>query len=342
MNKDNNKVCAVDGSGSQLKDLSCAPVSPFFDERLRKCGVFPLISKDAISTMQMNICRICNLSCKHCHVQAGPNRTEAMPREVMAQGLRIMAEHRINNLDITGGAPELNPHFQWLIEEAARIDRHIIVRTNLTVMDSNEFEHIPEFLAMNGAELVCSLPYYSEKDADRVRGAGVFRSSIKMLRRLNGLGYGIEGSGLTLNLMYNPGGAFLPATQQGLESEYRRALQGRCGVVFSNLFTLGNFPVGRFLTFLIDSGNIHSYMERLANAFNPDTIPGVMCRDQISLSWDGYLYDCDFNQMLGLQTVERHVSDCKKEDLFNREIAVHNHCYACTAGNGSSCGGAIV
>ena len=327
---------------AQLADIEGIENLQFFREELCKMGVAPLKSKGTISTMQMNIGLVCNLSCKHCHVEAGPNRTEVMSQDIMEHGLRIMSECGISKLDITGGAPELNPHFTWLVEEAAKRNLHVIVRTNLTVLDDENFEYLPEFFAKNRVEVVCSLPYYTEKNADRIRGNGVFNSSIKMLKRLNELGYGREGSSLTLNLVYNPGGAFLPGAQEGIEVDYRKALQSQYGVTFTNLFALGNFPVGRFLTFLKESGNLQPYMQKLASVFNPDTVAGVMCRDQISLSYDGKLYDCDFNQALGLPCEAKHISTCDKQDIFKRDIAVSNHCYACTAGSGSSCGGAVV
>jgi len=313
-----------------------------FTEKLEESGVHSLKSKETIQTMQMNVGKICNLSCKHCHVEAGPQRTESMSQAIMAQGLQVMADHGIKTLDITGGAPELNPNFPWLIQKATKLNLQVMTRTNLTVLDDEKYGWIPEFYAEHQVEVVSSLPYYTEKDADRMRGNGVFQSSIKMLKALNTLGYGQEGSSLKLNLVYNPGGAFLPAAQQGIEADYRRVLLNQYGITFNNLFVIGNFPVGRFLTFLRNSGNLQRYMEQLAGAFNPSTVQNVMCRDMISLSWDGYLFDCDFNQMLGLPDSPKHISACRKEDLCVREITVHNHCYACTAGSGSSCGGTVV
>ncbi|SHN57981.1 arsenosugar biosynthesis radical SAM (seleno)protein ArsS [Desulfitobacterium chlororespirans] len=328
-------------SDSQLESLNSLKIKSF-TERLEEAGVLPLKSKETIQTMQMNVGKICNLSCKHCHVEAGPLRTESMSQAVMAQGLQVMADHGIKTLDITGGAPELNPNFPWLIQEAKKLNRQVMTRTNLTVLDDEKYGWMPEFYAEHQVEVVSSLPYYTEKDADRMRGNGVFQSSIKLLKKLNELGYGREGSSLKLNLVYNPGGAFLPAAQQGIEADYRRVLLDQHGITFDSLFAIGNFPVGRFLTFLRNSGNLQRYMEQLAGAFNPSTVQNVMCRDMVSLSWDGYLYDCDFNQMLGLPDSPQHISTCRKEDLCQREIAVHNHCYACTAGSGSSCGGSVV
>ncbi|NLI92522.1 MAG: DUF3641 domain-containing protein [Peptococcaceae bacterium] len=257
---------------------------------------YPLKSNRTMETMQINIGKICNLSCKHCHVEAGPNRTESMTQNTMAQCLQVMADYDIKTLDITGGAPELNPNFMWLIQEAAHLRRHVMLRTNLTLLDKPGYNHLPEFFARNRVELVSSLPYYSSKDADRQRGNGVFQNSIDVLRGLNDLGYGQEKSGLKLHLAYNPGGAFLPAPQQAIEADYRRVL----------------------------------------------TLSNPMCRNQISVSWDGYLYDCDFNQMLGLPFSPRSISKLCLADFQERQICVNNHCYACTAGSGSSCGGTVV
>jgi len=315
---------------------------PAFEDTLAENDITMLKSNNSIPVMQMNIGKICNLSCAHCHVEAGPGRTELMSRDIMSSGLDAMVENDIKTLDITGGAPELNPDFTWLVEQAVKRGRKVMVRSNLTVLDDEKLAHIPKLLAENKVELVCSLPYYSEKDTDKVRGDGVFKSSVKILQMLNNLGYGAEGGDLILNLVYNPGGAFLPGAQQSLEEDFRLRLKSGFGITFNNLYAIGNFPVGRFLTFLKQSGNFDEYMEKLYYGFNPDTLDNVMCKDQISLSYDGYLYDCDFNQALGLSRNKLHISDCKKEDLSGREIATANHCYACTAGSGSSCGGAVV
>ncbi|HHV65445.1 MAG TPA: radical SAM/Cys-rich domain protein [Peptococcaceae bacterium] len=326
---------------SQLDTLESVGIKTFV-EKLKEIQAFPLKSGDHINIMQINIGKVCNLSCKHCHVEAGPQRTEIMSQEIMAQCLQVMNDHQIKTLDITGGAPELNPNHQWLIRQATEINRHVITRCNLTVLNDKNYAHLPEFYAEHKVEVVASLPYYTQKNTDRMRGDGVFQSSIEVLKQLNKLGYGREGSDLKLNLVYNPGGAFLPPAQQGIEADFRRNLLDQYGITFNSLYAIGNFPVGRFLTFLQKSGNLQPYMEKLVAAFNPETVSGVMCRDQISVSWDGYLFDCDFNQMLNLSCKPKHISDCKAEDLNGREIAVHNHCYACTAGSGSSCGGAVV
>lgn len=314
-------------------------VQPFIN-KLQEIEAYPLISSQ-MKTMQINLGKLCNQRCKHCHVDAGPHRKESMNRETMAECLRVVAENKIENLDITGGAPEMNPNLPWLITEASQLGCHIIVRSNLTVLDIEEYTYLPEFFAEHKVEVVSSLPYYSEKDTDRQRGQGVFLTSIKILKRMNELGYGLEDSGLQLNLVYNPGGAFLPPSQSAIEDDFRKALLSKYGIHFNKLFTITNVPVGRFLSFLHESGNLNRYMERLSNCFNPATVNGVMCRNQISVGWDGQVYDCDFNQMLGLVCTPGHIKDITPGALREREIMLHNHCYACTAGAGSSCGGEV-
>lgn len=316
-------------------------VTPFA-ERLKEAKLFPLLSAPAIKTMQMNIGKVCNLMCKHCHVEAGPQRTESMSREIMAQCLQVAADEKIKTLDITGGSPELNSHLPWLIKEASRLGCHIMLRTNLTLLDSKQYAHFPELFATHHVELVSSLPYYTEKTTDRQRGNGVYQTSIKVLTQLNELGYGQENGRLILNLVYNPSGAFLPAPQKAIEADYRRVLLKEHGIRFNGLFNITNLPVGRFLTFLYDSGNLESYMKRLADSFNPATVSGLMCREQISVGWDGQLYDCDFNQMLGLNCHPGHIAEFDRAAFREREIRLANHCYGCTAGSGSSCGGAVV
>ena len=327
---------------TQLTDLENVDSIPFFAEKLRDIGAYPLMSNKKLQTLQMNICRVCNLSCKHCHVEAGPHRTEVMSREIMERGLALMADCGITDLDITGGCPELNPDFEWLIEQSTKQGLKVMVRTNLTILDDEKYKHLPEFFAKHKLDVSCSLPYYTAGNTDKARGSGVFNTSIEVIKKLNALGYGRDNSGLTLNLVYNPGGAFMPAIQQRIEADYRDALLSQFGVTFTQLFTIGNFPVGRFLSFLKQSGNLTQYMEKLDALFNSETVSGVMCRNQISLSWDGYIYDCDFNQMLGLCDEPKHISNATKDDVMGREITVHNHCYVCTAGSGSSCGGAVV
>lgn len=295
---------------------------------------------DAVHTLQMNVGRLCNLSCKHCHVSCGPDRKEIMPREVAADCLRAVISQNIQTLDITGGAPEMNPSFRWLLENAAKTGVHTIVRTNLVILDAEGFRDIPELYAKYGVEVVCSLPYYTRRDNDRQRGGGVFDKSVTLLRRLNELGYGRD-ERLHLNLVYNPGGAFLPPSQSALERDYKARLMEDYGIVFNSLYTITNNPVGRFREFLDRSGNFCGYMERLYNSFNPGAVENMMCRGQISVDWQGYIYDCDFNQALGLRAEgPATIGEWAGAKSVRRRIRFGSHCYACTAGSGSSCGGA--
>ncbi|MDR2771178.1 MAG: arsenosugar biosynthesis radical SAM protein ArsS [Clostridiales Family XIII bacterium] len=313
-------------------------------------GVFPFaereecqsfgVTRRELDIMQVNICKRCNLSCKHCHIGAGPGRTERMDRDVMAACLRLFARNAFRTLDITGGAPELNPDFPWFVAAAAERGIHTIVRTNLAVLREEGCRRFPAFYAEKRVELVASLPYYTEKDTDRQRGAGVFAACIAALRELNDLGYGRDPA-LTLNLVYNPGGAFLPPNQQSLTAEYRKKLADAHGIAFNKLYALTNNPVGRFGDFLERSGNLPGYMKRLVSAFNPAAVESMMCRNQISVDWDGAIYDCDFNLALGLKAdLPGGVLDLTEAELPVRRIVFADHCYACTAGAGSSCGGA--
>lgn len=319
-----------------LEELNCVP--GFVNRIVNKefC-----LTNEKLTIMQINVGRRCNLNCKHCHVEAGPNRTEIMSLETMEDCLQVFNENDFAVLDITGGSPEMNPHFEWLVKEASSTGRKVIVRSNLVILQEKEYRHLPEFYAKHNVEIVCSLPYYSAKDANRQRGEGVFEKSILALKELNNLGYGKE-QNLVSNLVYNPGGAFLPPSQAALEAEYKRKLIEHHGVVFNHLFTLTNNPVGRFGLFLKNSNNLERYMQRLSNSFNPTTVENMMCRSQLSVAWDGKLYDCDFNQALGW-TVQGpdHISMLKGKSIQKRRICLGNHCYACTAGSGSSCGGAI-
>lgn len=331
-------------NADQVHYLRAAATVPPFSQRLREAGLFPLKST-GLSTLQVNVGKICNMSCKHCHMDAGPDRTESMSRETVSLCLGVLHDTNITTLDITGGAPELNPYLPWFIEEAVKLGRQVIVRTNLTVLDLDKFSHFAELYASHQVELIASLPYYREKNTDRQRGDGVFSASIRVLKWLNKLGYGREQGRLRLNLVYNPGGAFLPPAQHALEADFRREMMRRHGIVFDHLFTIANVPAGRFLGFLLDSGNLEKYLERLSDAFNPSAAGRVMCRNQISAGWDGRLYDCDFNQALGLTCapeVPGHIQEFDLASLQKRPIMLGNHCYACAAGFGSSCGGAVV
>ena len=330
-------------SVEQLKVLAeigtCVP----FAEQLRRSGLSPLYAT-GITVLQINVGKLCNQTCRHCHVDAGPDRTERMSRETAEQCIAALATTDIPTVDITGGAPELNPHFRWLVEQARALNRHVMDRCNLSVLLLPSQADLATFLAAHRVEIVASLPYYRAAQTDAQRGEGIFDKSIEALRLLNGLGYGREGSGLILNLVHNPVGAFLPAKQDAIEAQFRKELRTKQGVEFNHLFTITNMPVSRFLEFLVESGNYQGYMERLANAYNPAAAAGVMCRSTLSVGWDGTLYDCDFNQMLELPVqpnAPAHIRDFDPTRLHHRKITTGNHCYGCTAGAGSSCGGVV-
>lgn len=296
---------------------------------------------DRMTIMQINVGKLCNQECKHCHVEAGPGRTEVMSRDVMQACLdAYTTSGNFDTIDITGGAPEMNPNFEWFITEACGICDHVIVRTNLTILDTEKYGHFKEFYREKKIELFASLPYYSEKDTDRQRGDNVFEKSVKILRELNAIGYG-EDDDLVLNLVYNPGGAFLPPEQFAMEREYKSKLKNNFGIDFTHLYAITNNPVGRFGKFLVKSGNIDRYMNTLYSAYNDAAEQGMMCRSQISVGYDGELYDCDFNQCVDLPIEGAHtVFEYRDKPLAKRHIKLANHCYACTAGQGSSCGGA--
>ncbi|MCR5887146.1 arsenosugar biosynthesis radical SAM protein ArsS [Hymenobacter sp. J193] len=314
---------------------------PPFHQKLREANLFPL-RPVAPAVLQVNVGKMCNQVCKHCHVDAGPDRKEIMTRATMQLCLDALAQTDIPTVDLTGGAPEMNPDFRWFVEQIHALGRHIIVRCNLTIIVANKKYHdLPEFFRVHGVEVVSSLPFYNASKTDRQRGDGVFEDSVRALKMLNAVGYGQEGSGLTLNLVYNPAGAFLPASQAGLERDFKRALLKDHGIVFNQLFAITNIPVSRYLDYLIESGNYAAYMEKLVSAFNPTAAAGVMCRNTISVGWDGQLYDCDFNQMLDLTVASpvRHIRGFDAVQLAERAVVVNQHCYGCTAGAGSSCGG---
>ncbi len=317
---------------------------PSFSTHLLQNGV-NYLSPSRLEVLQINVGKKCNQSCAHCHVDAGPDRMEQMSKHHMEKCLEIIRLYDIKKVDITGGAPELNPHFRWLVEECRSMDRHIMDRCNLTIIVSNpKFHDLPAFFAKNKVHLICSLPHFSKLRTDQQRGIGVFEDSIKALQMLNSAGYGYENSGLILDLVYNPSGAFLPGDQLALEAEFKRQLRRKYDIVFNSLYTITNLPISRFLDYLIESGNAEQYMHTLIEAFNPATISNLMCRNTISVSWDGYLYDCDFNQMLNLKVASdhNHISTFNLESLSQRKIIVNQHCYGCTAGAGSSCGGKLI
>jgi len=315
-----------------------------FENKLKQIDLYPL-KPTGIEIFQINVGKMCNQVCKHCHVDAGPDRKEIMTKDTMQLCLNILKNHSIKTVDLTGGAPEMNPNFRWFVKEIKKLDKHIINRCNLTIINANpKYNDLPGFFKENEVEVVSSLPYYSASRTDSQRGDGVFESSVKALQMLNKVGYGIEESGLTLNLVYNPSGAFLPANQQTLEDQFKRQLLNKYNIRFNNLFALTNLPVSRFLDYLVSSGNYDAYMEKLVNAFNPTAAQSVMCRNTISVSWDGFLYDCDFNQMLDLKIENEkpaHLSNFNSEYLGSRSIILNQHCYGCTAGAGSSCGGSV-
>jgi radical SAM/Cys-rich protein len=315
-----------------------------FQQKLEEINLYPL-KATGVEIFQVNVGKMCNQVCKHCHVDAGLDRKEIMTRETMQQCLDALTSNPLlQTVDLTGGAPEMNPHFRWFVEEIKKLDRHVMVRCNLTIILSNKkYYDLPDFYKKHNIEVVSSLPFYTADRTDLQRGDGVFEDSIKALQMLNKMGYGKEGSNLILNLVYNPAGAFLPPQQQSLEKEYKQELMKHYGIEFNNLFAITNLPISRYLDYLLTSGNYEKYMEKLVAAFNPVAAKNVMCRNTISISWDGYLYDCDFNQMLDLKVDcgTKHISEFDTGIFNRRNIVVNQHCYGCTAGSGSSCGGAV-
>jgi len=307
---------------------------------------FPSLARDNLQTLQVSLGYRCNQSCQHCHVAASPHRTEEMSIETIEAVLAFLENSEINTLDLTGGAPELNPHFRHLVTQARHRGVRVIDRCNLTILEEETQVGLAEFLATQQVEITASLPCYLEENVDGQRGKGVFKSSIQGIKRLNALGYGQEGSGLLLNLVYNPTGPFLPPAQQQLESDYKRELASRYGVIFNELFTLTNLPIQRFGSMLRSSGQWDGYLQLLKGAFQPQNLQHVMCRSLISVDWQGWIYDCDFNQMLvlPLQIADRpriHIGKLAEFSLSGNPIAVADHCFGCTAGQGSSCGGAL-
>lgn len=319
------------------------PAEADFQSRVAAAGLAPLRAT-GIEVLQLNVGRLCNQTCLHCHVDAGPDRTETMSAWVATRCLEVLAATDIPTVDITGGAPEMCPEFERLVTGARSLGRHVIDRCNLTILTVPRYRDLPRFFAEQGVEVVASLPHYRKPSTDRQRGDGVFARSIEGLRRLNEVGYGREGSGLRLVLVTNPVGAFLPAGQGSLEQEWKRELSARHGVTFNALYTITNMPISRYLEWLVESGNLGAYMHRLVRAFNPAAAAGLMCRTTLSVSWDGRLFDCDFNQMLDLEVesgAPRTIFEFDLERLATRRIVTRRHCFGCTAGAGSSCGGAL-
>jgi radical SAM/Cys-rich protein len=335
----------------QRATLESLPLAHTFEAALARAGV-TRIAPLAPTVLQMNVGKRCNQACHHCHVDAGPDRTEVMTDAVADAVLDVLAASPIPTLDITGGAPELHPRFRDIVRRARAMDRHVIDRCNLTITTLPNYEDLPDFFAEHQVEVIASLPAYAASQTDRQRGDGVFDRSVRALQRLNALGYGREGSGLVLNLVTNPVGAFLPGGQVSLEREWKRELDRRHGIRFTRLFTITNMPISRYLEWLERSGNLESYLTKLVNAFNPASVDGLMCRFTVSVGWDGRLYDCDFNQMLDLgvaagapQTIFdlRDAAPADRWPVFGaRPVVTGPHCFGCTAGAGSSCAGATV
>jgi radical SAM/Cys-rich protein len=326
-----------------VMDSRSSNVAVGFDARLAAHGM-QLIA-EAVGTLQVNVGKLCNQACKHCHVDAGPGRTEIMTRETAEQVIDAVRRFRIPTLDITGGAPELNPSFRYLVAAGRSLDTHVIVRHNLTVMFEPGQADLTAFFREHRVEVVSSLPYFLEQQTDAQRGRGVFEKSIQALRLLNAAGYGMEASDLVLNLVYNPIGAFLPPAQGSLEADFKREMAARYGIFFNRLYTITNMPINRFLDFLRRSGNEERYMKKLVDSFNPRAVEGLMCRTLVSVDWRGRLYDCDFNQMVGLGVgpgLPQTIADFDPPKLGRRRIRTASHCFGCTAGAGSSCGGAVV
>ncbi len=314
-----------------------------FEEKLGAVN-FQLRSAE-ITTLQVNVGKLCNQTCKHCHVDASPKRTEIMSREVVDACLSAVGIGKIATLDITGGAPELNPNFRYFVSTARELGAKVIVRHNFTVMFEPAQEDLPDFFRANEIEVAASLPYFLEEQTDAQRGKGIFEKSIEALKRLNGVGYGIEGSGLLLNLVYNPVGAFLPPPQISIEADFKRELHDRYGVSFNRLFTITNMPIARFLDYLRRTGNEDRYMQKLVGAFNPATVDGLMCRTLLSVDWRGNLYDCDFNQMLEIPVSSKlppTIFEFVSAKFSERQIQTAAHCFGCTAGSGSSCSGTVI
>lgn len=316
-----------------------------FSDKLSAIGLFPL-KPVSLDILQINVGKMCNQVCTHCHVDAGPDRKEIMTQETMQQIVDLVEKHTFTTLDLTGGAPEMNPNFRWFIEAVRAVDQqiNIIVRCNLTIIRANpKYYDLPDFFKKHRLEVVSSLPATNMSRTDSQRGNGVFDDSIKALQMLNEVGYGQDGSGLMLNLVYNPSGAYLPSNQDNMEKDYKRVLKSKFDIVFNSLYCITNIPISRFLDYLLISGNYGQYMEKLVESYNPVAAAGVMCRSTLSIGWDGYIFDCDFNQMLELKVKSKaqHISDFDFEDLLNREIIVNQHCYGCTAAAGSSCHGEV-
>ncbi|MCP4150537.1 MAG: radical SAM/Cys-rich domain protein [bacterium] len=319
-----------------------ANIGVSFTEKLEQAGQFPIKTTE-LEILQLNVGRKCNLACKHCHVNAGPEREEMMSREIFEKCLDILRNTSISTLDITGGAPEMNPHLEWFIDEASQYVPRLIVRSNLVILTEKKYAGFIDVFHRNKVEICASLPHYSKDQMERQRGCGTFNGAIDIIKQLNELGYCTKGTGLVLDLVHNPVGAFLPGNQKALESEFKKRLHQTYGISFNSLFCITNMPLGRYLDYLMRSENLEDYMMDLANAFNPVAAGNVMCKTTLSVAWDGSLYNCDFNQMvcLSANTGDKdNIMDFETADFSHRSIEIHNHCFGCTAGSGSSCQGA--
>ena len=317
---------------------------PTFASKLKESNQFPLQPKK-LEILQINLGYMCNQVCAHCHVDAGPDRKEIMTLDTMQQCLEVVKNTGAHTIDLTGGAPEMNPNFREFVEAAAKAGiKDFIVRSNLTIILANKKYHdLPEFFKKHNIHVVSSMPHWTRGKTDKQRGDGVFDKSIKVLHMLNEIGYGRKGSDLKLDLVYNPSGAFLPGDQMALENDFKKALKTDFDIDFHNLFAITNLPISRFLDYLIASENYEDYMYALVEAYNPEAVKNVMCTNTLSVSWDGWLYDCDFNQMLELKVASpvKHISNYNEDLLQNRKITISQHCYGCTAGAGSSCQGTV-
>ena len=317
---------------------------PKFKDKIIQTNQFPL-KPNKLEVLQINVGYMCNQVCSHCHVDAGPDRKEIMTKETMLQCLEVIKKTQAHTLDLTGGAPEMNPHFRWFIEEASKAGiKDFIVRSNLTIIVANKkYNDLPEFFKKHNIHVVSSMPHWTKGKTDKQRGDGVFNASLKALKMLNAIGYGVPNSSLKLDLVYNPSGAFLPGDQNALEKDFKKELLEGFNIHFHNLFSITNLPISRFLDYLIASENYEDYMYALVEAYNPEAVKNVMCTNTLSVSWDGWLYDCDFNQMLELKVASpvNHISKYNEDLLQNRKITISQHCYGCTAGAGSSCQGTV-
>lgn len=317
---------------------------PLFKDKIAQSGSSPLKPKK-FEILQLNLGYMCNQVCSHCHVDAGPDRKEIMTVETMEQCLKVIKTTGAHTLDLTGGAPEMNPNFRWFVEEASKAGiKDFIVRSNLTIIKANKkYYDLPEFFKKYNIHVISSLPFYKREKTDRQRGNGVFDKSIEVLKMLNEVGYGKATTSLKLDLVYNPSGAFLPSNEEALERDFKKALKKDFNIEFNQLFAITNLPVSRFLEYLIASENYEDYMYALVEAFNPSAVKNLMCTNTLSIAWDGWLYDCDFNQMLGLKVASKinHIRDYEEDVLQNRNIVISQHCYGCTAGAGSSCQGSV-